>query len=127
MTGSSHLTELIDTEPSQRYPVYTRLNAGDVMPDPITPLGATLVWIPEVLPGWANGYMKQDVFTPHELDGEPTLAGGFLYGYLYVNQTAVRIIGVRSGVGTEAIDAAFFASASAIAALRRAWASCSTR
>ena len=45
------LTQLIDTVPSTRFPVYTRLNAGDVMPDPITPLGATLVWIPEVLPG----------------------------------------------------------------------------
>jgi len=52
------LTQLIDTVPSTRYPVYTRLNAGDVMPDPITPLGATLVWIPEVLPGWATGYMR---------------------------------------------------------------------
>jgi len=103
------LTQLIDTVPSERYPVYTRLNAGDVMPDPITPLGATLVWIPEVLPGWANGYVKQEAFTPAELAGEPTLAGGFHYGYLYVNQTAVRIIGVRSGIGTHAIDAAFFA------------------
>ena len=108
MTDPTHLTQLIDTEPSERYPVYTRLNAGDVMPDPITPLGATLVWIPEVLPGWANGYVKQDVFTPAELAGEPHLAGGFNYGYLYVNQTAVRIIGIRSGIGTDAIDAAFF-------------------
>jgi hypothetical protein len=48
------LTQLIDTVPSLRYPVYTRLNAGDVMPDPITPLGAMLVWIPEVLPIWAR-------------------------------------------------------------------------
>ena len=103
------LTQLIDTVPSTRYPVYTRLNAGDVMPDPITPLGATLVWIPEVLPGWAIGYMRVGSFTPQELDGEPFLAGGFYYGYLYVNQTAVRIIGIRAGIGTDAIDAAFFA------------------
>lgn len=102
------LTQLIDTVPSERYPVYTRLNAGDVMPDPITPLGATLVWIPECLPGWALGYVKQEAFTPAELLGEQTLAGGFHYGYLYVNQTAVRVIGVRSGIGTDAIDAAFF-------------------
>ena len=32
MTG---LTQLIDTVPSTRYPVYMRLNAGDVIPDPI--------------------------------------------------------------------------------------------
>jgi pyruvate,water dikinase len=102
------LTDLIDTVPSERYTVYTRLNANDVMPDPITPLGATLVWIPEVLPGWANGYMWLDAFTPAELAGEPYLAGGFHYGYLYVNQTAVRIIGIRAGIGADAIDAAFF-------------------
>jgi pyruvate,water dikinase len=103
------LTQHIDTVPSTRFPVYTRLNAGDVMPDPITPLGATLVWIPEVLPGWASGYMRVGSFTPRELDGEPFLAGGFYYGYLYVNQTAVRLIGIRAGIGSDAIDAAFFA------------------
>ncbi len=103
------LTQLIDTVASERYPVYTRLNAGDVMPDPITPLAATLVWIPEVLPGWATGYVKQEAFAPAELVDEPYLAGGFHYGYLYVNQTSVRIIGIRSGIGTDAIDAAFFA------------------
>ena len=70
------LTQFIDTVPSTRYPVYARLNAGDVMPDPITPLGATLVWIPEVLPSWAIGDMRLGTFTPHELDGEPFLAGG---------------------------------------------------
>ena len=102
------LTQLIDTNPSQRYPVYTRLNAGDVMPDPITPLGATLVWIPEVLPGWANGYVRLGAIAPSELAGEPFLAGGFHYGYLYVNQSAVRVIGIRSGIGSDAIDAAFF-------------------
>jgi pyruvate,water dikinase len=102
------LAHLLETEPSERYPLYTRLNAGDVMPDPITPIGATLVWIPEVLTGWANGYVKQDAFTPGELEGEPYLAAGFYYGYLYVNQTAVRMIGIRSGIGVDAIDAAFF-------------------
>jgi pyruvate,water dikinase len=107
------LTELIDTVPSTRYPVYTRLNAGDVMPDPITPLGATLVWIPEVLPGWANGYVKVGSFRADEAVGEPYLAGAFYYGYLYVNQTAVRMMGIRSGMGWEPIDAAFFAHPSA--------------
>ena len=42
---------LIDTEPSTRFPVFTRLNAADVMADPITPLGASMCWIPNVLPG----------------------------------------------------------------------------
>jgi pyruvate,water dikinase len=34
---------------------------------------------------------------------------GFFYGYLYVDQTYVRITGIRAGIGADAIDAAFFA------------------
>ena len=53
---------IIDTVASTRYPVYTRLNANDVMADPITPLGASLVWIPEVLPAWAVGNVRLNAF-----------------------------------------------------------------
>ena len=35
---------------------------------------------------------------------------GFFYGRLYVNQTLVRIMGIRSGIGWQAIDSAFFSS-----------------
>jgi phosphohistidine swiveling domain-containing protein len=101
---------IIDTEPSTRFPVYTRLNANDVMSDPITPLGGSLVWIPEVLPGWGIGYLEQDGFTAAEITAEAfPPVGAFLYGHLYINQTAVRVIGIRSGIGADAIDAAFFA------------------
>lgn len=100
---------IIDTVPSTRYPVYTRLNANDVMPDPVTPLGASLVWIPEILPGWAVGNVRLRYFTPAEMSPDPyPPVGGFFYGYLYVNQTYVRITGIRAGIGSDAIDAAFF-------------------
>ena len=100
---------IIDTLPSTRYPVYTRLNANDVMPDPVTPLGASLVWIPEILPGWAVGNVRLRYFTPEEMSPDPfPPVAGFFYGYLYVNQTYVRITGIRAGIGPEAIDAAFF-------------------
>jgi phosphohistidine swiveling domain-containing protein len=101
---------IIDTVPSMRYPVYTRLNANDVMPDPITPLGASLVWIPEVLPAWAVGNVRLRYFTPAEMSPDPyPPVAGFFYGYLYVDQTYVRITGIRAGIGADAIDAAFFA------------------
>jgi pyruvate,water dikinase len=100
---------IIDTVASTRYPVYTRLNANDVMPDPVTPLGASLVWIPEILPGWAVGNVRLRYFTPEEMSPDPfPPVGGFFYGYLYVNQTYVRITGIRAGIGSDAIDAAFF-------------------
>jgi rifampicin phosphotransferase len=104
------LNWIIDTVPSTRYPVYTRLNANDVMPDPITPLGASLVWIPEVLPAWAVGNVRLRYFTPAEMSPDPyPPVAGFFYGYLYVDQTYVRITGIRAGIGADAIDAAFFA------------------
>jgi rifampicin phosphotransferase len=100
---------IIDTVPSTRYPVYTRLNANDVMPDPVTPLGASLVWIPEILPAWAVGNVRLRYFTPEEMAPDPYApVAGFFYGYLYVNQTYVRITGIRAGIGADAIDAAFF-------------------
>ena len=104
------LNWIIDTVPSTRYPVYTRLNANDVMPEPITPLGASLVWIPEVLPAWAVGNVRLRYFTPEEMSPDPyPPVAGFFYGYLYVDQTYVRITGIRAGIGADAIDAAIFA------------------
>jgi rifampicin phosphotransferase len=100
---------ITDTVPSTRYPVYTRLNANDVMPDPVTPLGASLVWIPEILPAWAVGNVRLRYFTPEEMSPDPYApVGGFFYGYLYVDQTYVRITGIRAGIGADAIDAAIF-------------------
>ena len=104
------LNWIIDTVPSTRYPVYTRLNANDVMADPISPLGSSLVWIPEVLPAWAVGNVRLRYFTPQEMSPDPyPPVAGFFYGYLYVDQTYVRITGIRAGIGADAIDAAFFA------------------
>ena len=100
---------IIDTVASTRYPVYTRLNANDVMADPITPLGASLVWVPEVLPGWAVGNVRLNAFTPEEMSPDPfPPVAGFFYGYLYVDQTYVRITGIRAGIGSDAIDEAIF-------------------
>ena len=102
---------LIDTVPSERFPVYTRLNANDVLPDPITPLGASFCWIPHIIPGWAAGYVALDAFLPSELSQEDMApVAGFFHGYLYINQSNVRVVGIRAGIGWQAIDAAFFSA-----------------
>jgi phosphohistidine swiveling domain-containing protein len=79
------------------------------MADPITPLGATMCWIPNVLPGWASGYVEDVCFTADELTEESAVAG-FFYGYLYINQSSVRVLGVRKGMTPEIIDSIFFNS-----------------
>ncbi len=104
---------ITDTEPSSRFPVYTRMNAADVLPDPVTPLGASMAWVPNLLPGWAAGYTEAGAFRLSELLADESAVAGFFYGYLYVNQSCVRTVGIRLGLGWEAIDAAFFSGTDA--------------
>ncbi len=102
---------MIDTTPSRRLPVYTRFNANDVLPDPITPLGASLAWIPHILAGFSLAYAEVGAATLDEAAGDEVWpAAAFFYGHLYVNVTLARLTGIRSGLGWQAIDAAFFGS-----------------
>jgi pyruvate,water dikinase len=100
---------LTDTPASTRFPVYTRSNASDVLPEPVSPLGATLSWRPGVMEGWRDGNVNNGAFLMDELTAEginPTC--GFFNGYFYVNASVVRVFGERSGAGAAGIDAAFF-------------------
>ncbi len=102
----------IDTALNERFPVYTRFNANDVLPEPITPLGADLVWIPHILPGFSNAYAELGAISVAEANSDPGAppAAAFRYGHMYVNVTTARLIGIRSGLGWEPIDASFFGS-----------------
>jgi pyruvate,water dikinase len=102
-------TWLTDTPASKRFPVYTRSNASDVLPEPVSPLGATLSWRPGVIEGWRDGNVNNGAFEMHELTGEGiNPCCGFFNGYFYVNASVVRVFGERSGAGAAGIDAAFF-------------------
>jgi rifampicin phosphotransferase len=97
---------------NERFPVYTRFNANDVLPDPITPLGADLIWNPHILPGFSNAYAQMGCISVAEanVDTDAFPAAGFRYGHMYVNVTTARLTGIRSGLGWEAIDVSFFGS-----------------
>jgi rifampicin phosphotransferase len=99
---------ITDTGFATHFPLYTRLNASDVLPDPVSPLGADMLWAQAILPGWASGYVEMGAFKAAEMTADPTSCVGLYYGHLYVNQSAVRVVGIRMGLGWEAIDAAFF-------------------
>jgi pyruvate,water dikinase len=108
-TATDHADRWItDTEASTRFPVYTRSNASDVLPNPISPLGATIAWIPGVLEGWRDGNIRQGAFSREELDSGVNPCCAMFNGYLYVNASVVRVYGERAGAGAAAIDAAFF-------------------
>ena len=56
-----------DNEPSERFPLWTRANVGEVLPEPPTPLGWDLVWENGTLPGWRDCAVKRIGVNPHEL------------------------------------------------------------
>jgi len=100
---------ITDWTPSTRFPLYTRANAGEILPDPCSPLGWDLVWgAGGVAHGWADGCHRFGTFTPDETNAdEPDFVGCF-GGYLYLNASLIRLVGVRSpGMSAEAMDAAF--------------------
>jgi rifampicin phosphotransferase len=100
---------VVDNDPCERYPLFTRANIGEVFPDVVMPLSWTIWGVPHAEPGWreafANiGAFDLDEFTPGQME---TL--GVFGGYGYLNATTSRIFGVRTpGLSAEAIDASFF-------------------
>ncbi len=100
---------ITDWTPSPKFPVYTRANAGEVLPDPASPLGWTMVWEPGVVMGWYDAQIGVGTCEPEELSAErPEVVGSF-GGYLYINASLARLFGVRApGLSPEMIDFIYF-------------------
>ena len=105
---------ICDDEPSTRFPVYTRANVGEVWAPAVTPL----TWTTFGRLGWEAGFREalyeMGVFTPDEFRslGQGDVIGCF-GGYVYINVSVNRVIGVRiPGLTPEAIDASFFGESS---------------
>lgn len=105
MLGDKWIT---DRTPTDRFPHYTRANAGEVLADPVTPLGWTWAWESGVVLGCRDGFVSYGVFDPDEYGDPPETFGSF-GGYFYNSLTQARMMGVRMpGVTPEAIDDAYF-------------------
>ena len=100
---------LTDWVPSQKLPVYTRANAGEVLPDPCSPLCWTVVWEPGVVMGWRDCQIDVGTFSEHEMDARRPEVVGLFGGYLFINASTARLFGVRGpGLAPEMIDATYF-------------------
>lgn len=100
---------LCDWTPSERWPHYTRANAGEVLPTPASPLGQTFTWDNGMALGWRDGYVRQGLYAEGEMSDEQPEACGFFAGYFYINLSNVRMQGVRNpAVTVEQLDRAFF-------------------
>lgn len=111
MTSDNALPDrwLTDWSPSRKFPLYTRANAGEVLPDPCSPLGWTVVWEPGVNMGWRDCQISVGTCDEHEVDlVQPEVVGTF-GGYLFINASMARLFGVRGpGLAPEMIDATYF-------------------
>ena len=53
---------ICDRVPTERFPDYTRGNAGEVMSDPVSPLAWTFCWEPGGIKGCVDGFEQMGVF-----------------------------------------------------------------
>ncbi|MGH3227393.1 MAG: PEP-utilizing enzyme [Streptosporangiaceae bacterium] len=102
---------LTDWERSGRMPFYTRANAGEVLADPASPLGWTLVFEKGLLPGWLRGLVEFGIYREGELSMERPPVAGLFGGYFYINLSHCRVVAIRMGMTVEAFDAALLGSA----------------
>ena len=102
---------IIDTEPSLRFPVYTRANAGEVLPDPVSPLAWTLTWAPGTVLGWRDSQVNTGTLDPSEVPDDNPGCVGIFGGYFFINASMARIFGVRApGLSAEMVDFVYFGS-----------------
>jgi rifampicin phosphotransferase len=106
MLGERWITDRI---PTARFANYTRGNAGEVLADPVSPLGWSFCCEPGMVQGCVDGFEAMGVFDRSEY-GTPPESFGVFGGYFYNSLTQARLFGVRTGAGWQAIDDAYFDS-----------------
>ena len=113
---------IADRVPTDRFPNYTRGNAGEVLADPVSPLGWTFAWESGIVLGCRDGFVQMGVFDADEYSSEKPETFGLFGGYFYNSLTQARLFGVRSGAGWQAVDNAYFDDPAAIPPYEeRAW------
>ncbi|MHB8577116.1 MAG: PEP-utilizing enzyme [Dehalococcoidia bacterium] len=100
---------IVGSNPSARYPLWTRANVGEVFPDPVAPLSFSLMMREKVEAAWRDALVNMGAFTHDEFaPGEMETVGVF-GGYCYLNAAVTRIIGERApGLSAQMMDDLFF-------------------
>jgi rifampicin phosphotransferase len=96
-----------DTALSERFPIYTRANVGEVFPDPVTPLTSdTALFLAEL--GWRDAWDRMGAFDHGEFPPDDYCQLGVLGGYCYLNASLIRLFGVRApGLTWQMMDEQF--------------------
>jgi phosphohistidine swiveling domain-containing protein len=102
-------TWVIDTLASEKYPIYSRANAGEVCPDPMSPLSATMTMAGPGEDGYRDAFIAAGTFTPDEFEADRPNCIGVFGGYMYLNMSLARIYGVRMpGMSPEMVDEQYY-------------------
>ena len=100
---------ITDWPASTRFPHYPRANAGEVLADPVSPLGWTFGWDGGIVPGYRAGLIRCGVYELADFDPDHPESVACFGGYLYINLSAIRMQGARNPAATvEMLDTAFF-------------------
>lgn len=100
---------VVDNTPNPRFPLYTRANVAEVAPNVVGPLFWTMVSGPRAERRWRQALADFGVFDPDEFRPDQDDIMPVFHGYIYLNMSVHRVLGVRSpGVDAHAMDIAFF-------------------
>ncbi len=95
---------IVEDEPTPRFPIWTRGNAGEVFPHVVTPLGGT-IYADAPTRGHRRNFTEMGLFTDDEVRRYGIVASGIFGGYLYLNMSVFRLMGVRTpGMTAELAD-----------------------
>ena len=97
---------VVDDKLSQRWPLFTRGNVGEVFPDVATPLTWTLLG-GAFENSWREAWREFGIVAPGDFDTDRVLVS-IAGGYCYLNMSYVRLLGVRvPGGSVKAVDKQF--------------------
>ena len=100
---------ITDWPTSERFPHYTRANAGEVLANPVSPLGWTFGWDGGIVAGYKAGLIRCGAYEDSDFDAAHPESVACFGGYFYINLSAIRMQGARNPAATVALlDTAFF-------------------
>ncbi|MGF1598868.1 MAG: PEP-utilizing enzyme [Acidimicrobiales bacterium] len=95
---------IVEDELTPRFPIWTRGNAGEVFPNVVSALGGT-IYADAPAVGHRRNMARMGLFTDDEIRRHGIVVSGVFGGYLYLNMSVFRLMGVRTpGMTPEMID-----------------------
>lgn len=96
---------IVDTPLSERWPVYTRANVGEVSPNVTTPLMWSMIGGPPAEREWKQALVEFGAFDLDEFRPDLIDIQGMIHGYIYLNLSNARTFGARMpGATPELMD-----------------------